>query len=1115
MQLFRKIFGLFILTLLAACGGGGEELSRGDSSNGGGSTTDPVYAVSISITGQSSSTSPLSYKNKGVVTIKVTKDGSAVSNATLTLGISGPGVLGADSLSTNSSGIATTEITPTSTAGTGSVTVQFVVGSVAKEASAQFVSAGTLYEIALGLLDTTGEEIVNREISQSKIGVLTAAVTVDGAPLAFKKIVFDMDSSIGVLNPTSGTALTDANGKAQINVLPGVTEGAGRISATYANVVETYDFYSKGDGVPAGSDTNYKLTLKIVDSATNSDTTLVSSANPAKVQATLTNLLGEVQIGKVISFSSSLGVIKPASATALTDSSGIAEVLLTAGTVEGAGTISAVYSGVSSASGFKTLGDEIDRTELDVDLDFRILSGCADTFRTSRNPAECSTTPSISADNPGVLYVKATKKGSTVALPEMLVSATTSLGDISPKSKTAITDSNGVAILDLVAGSDVGAGEATVTLLNASITKAFEIGAADVTLTLTTEPESGVVEAGSTIIVYANINKPDGSPYTFPLEVEFTSNCVKASTATIDSNVVSVGGIALATYKAQGCKGNDTISVSAITGGNSVIGNKVITVNESAVGSLEFVSATPESLVLKGSAASGGKESSVVLFKLVDKNGNPVSGKNVNFKLATSVGDVTVSPVTATTNSLGEVSTTVNAGYIPTSVVVIATYADTTAGIELQAPSSRLVVSTGLADQNSFSLSVTSSNVNALSVDGETSTVNIYLSDHFGNPVPDGTVVNFNAEGGQVTSACNTTKGRCNVTWTGTNPRPFYSSGYANGIAEKCADGLPCPFGIIEKNASGPFQPEVGGQKWGFDLPLAGRATITAYAIGEESFFDRNGNGLFDEGDFVSDYDTSEAFRDYNEDGLYKTQVAAGCTGDNPNGCDKLSQSIGDEFEEFVDFNKDSQFDLANGVYDGSLCLPSDDAAGKCKRTSKNVFDNLEIVMSDNVAFFRAVTWRETADPSVTVCKSGNGLALTPVRYNSKDSDRIVINGLEMCNVLSIDLNPIMSDDDGDPLTPDVDVGTTSVTVTVFVADQNNNPLPKSSSIVISSDNGQISGSGTTTFPDSTSRVPASYTFTIAREVEGNKKSTGAATVKVTSPDGVVSSLSIAVYDAG
>jgi hypothetical protein len=124
-----------------------------------------------------------------------------------------------------------------------------------------------------------------------------------------------------------------------------------------------------------------------------------------------------------------------------------------------------------------------------------------------------------------------------------------------------------------------------------------------------------------------------------------------------------------------------------------------------------------------------------------------------------------------------------------------------------------------------MSLAVACNNVEGWDIDGTQVAVTVRLADRYNNPVPDGTAVTFNTEGGVILGSCQTSttstqSGLCSVTWTSSNPRP--------------------------EN---------------------GRSTILATAIGEESYVDVNNNGIFDGADTWTDL--AEAFRDDNESDDY------------------------------------------------------------------------------------------------------------------------------------------------------------------------------------------------------------------------------------------------------
>ena len=233
--------------------------------------------------------------------------------------------------------------------------------------------------------------------------------------------------------------------------------------------------------------------------------------------------------------------------------------------------------------------------------------------------------------------------------------------------------------------------------------------------------------------------------------------------------------------------------------------------------SIDFISATPQSIALKGTGGPARSETSVLVFRVVDEYGDPVPDLTVDFELSTEIGGLLLSNSSAVSDSEGLVQTTVNAGNVSTHVRVRATLADSDPLITVV--SDELLASTGLPDQNSISLGVETLNPEAWNYVNEEVPVVFQAADHFNNFVPDGTVIYFTTEGGSIDDSGTTTDGVCEVTWRSGNPRH-------------------------------------------------GRVTILAFCIGEESFIDCNGNGFFDEEDwFESDTDLAEPFRDDNASG--------------------------------------------------------------------------------------------------------------------------------------------------------------------------------------------------------------------------------------------------------
>ncbi|MCJ8269553.1 MAG: Ig-like domain-containing protein, partial [Psychrosphaera sp.] len=681
--------------------------------------------------------------------------------------------------------------------------------------------------------------------------------------------------------------------------------------------------------------------------------------------------------------------------------------------------------------------------------------------------------------------------------------ATSTIGQVSPDTGTAITDDNGIALLDLLAGSDVGAGEVVINVITSTTKKAFEIGAAQVTITVSNGlSEGATLSAGATTVISVEIFDVDGSRFIPPLNVEFNSNCEVSvpPKAVLDRNVTSVGGLATATYRADGCAPEDTVTVTVITGGDAITDTIVIPVTAAAIGSIEFVGVSTNYLSLKGTGGQGRSETSVVEFRVRDENNNPASQKEVIFELTNDAGGISISPTTAQSNNDGLVQTVVRSGDVPGAVRVLAYIkpANNDPGNHdnrISAVSDVLIISTGLPDNNSFSLSASILNPEGLNFDGEKVNVNVHLADHFNNPVPDGTAVFFTTEGGAVQPGCNTVGGACTVEWVSQDIRPFTDiSHYKNSAAIKCIPYFnlpaPCTFGILDPD----FPPENLVR----DKPLGGRFTILAHAVGEESFTDLNGNGVFDSGEYYNRYDLSEAFIDHNENDAYD-----GISCDDASDPCAPANSDGGEFEEFFDFNNDSTFTAADGVYNGYLCSAAAQAAGDCKWEPLHVRRNLHMVMSGSDSVMRVVTGTINGDNTCSNYIPNEAAGGTGVSAILERSD---VTGA--CNVALIDISPVADIND-----LGVDIGLSVVPMVLYFSDIFNNPMPAGTVVSITTSNGSLSGS-TSLIVGSTNRTtPMAMAFTISREGDGNKKTSGALTISVTTPKAIVTSMAITVLD--
>ncbi len=455
------------------------------------------------------------------------------------------------------------------------------------------------------------------------------------------------------------------------------------------------------------------------------------------------------------------------------------------------------------------------------------------TSDSSTIPADGSSSAKITA------FVRDANNNLLAGIP---VSFTATSGGVS--GSPAVTGTDGTATGTLVTAGDSSLRTITVTAQAGSLSSTVDVQVVSSSTSKSLQmgngsggsfqvgqigiSNSGLSAGGSTSLTVSLVQS-GGVLYTGSADISFNSQCIAAGTAEIRQNgqkvttVSTQTGLATVTYVAVGCGGTDSITATSNANAQNLSATGTVTVAQASVGSIEFVSATPTNIALKGTGDASRPESSTVVFRVKDASNGPVQGADVTFALNTSVGGIGLSSTSATSDNQGLVQTIVNAGTVATSVKVTATV--TSAAQPISTQSSQLTVTTGIPTADSFSLAVQCFNIEGWDHDGITTTVTARLGDRFQNPVPDGTAVTFTAEGGNIQSQCQTQTtategGVCAVNFRSSNPRP-----------------------------------------------TDGRVTLFAKAIGEESFTDVNGNGAFDNAEAFEDL--PEPYRDDNENGNY------------------------------------------------------------------------------------------------------------------------------------------------------------------------------------------------------------------------------------------------------
>ena len=792
--------GLCVVAL-AGCGGGGG--AAGDSALGGGSGSpaSPTVTLSLSsptVTAAAPATVTVTVRDAAGNPIAGTVVDLSTERGTLA-------TLSVASVATDAKGTATATLTAAVGGLSGSDRVLGVakLGTTTVQGAVSFTVAASGPTVALTIDSTT--------LRASTGATTLRAIVKDAAGNPVPNLLVSFAAAGKRVTLGSPSAKTGALGEASVTasvVDPTVTAADTLTASTTVS----------------GLDVQSSVVVQLV-ADTPSITISASSSNvTAAAPATLSILVKDanavaVGSGTVVKISSTFGLSTFDAATISTNSSGVAQVVVTpkAGNSNGADQI------IASA----TVGGVAISAQVVVQVSTSTLS----------SPPVLSTSlssTSISSATPATVTATLTDgKGQVVA--GEVVTFTVVRGLAKTNIGTALTDATGkaVVILSPASSSIAGADEVTATATYAGTslqsTKGFQIQATNVSITSFTSalPALTPLSAyGQTTLTVTIVGAAVGSP----VNISVTSSCVSQGKATLSpSSFTATNSTVLLQYKDSGCgalQTEDKLQASIVGGsGNAALTMLIAPPNAT---SLAFISASPEIIYIKG---SGFTESSTLTFELRDGAGNVLPTRVVQLSLLTRAGGVTMEGGTAdvfqTTDAAGRVTVRVSSGTLPTPIRVSASH-QPPVGSVIATVSSNLSVAVGLPSQLNFSLSQTTRNIEGFNIDGTANAYNIIASDRSGNPVPAGTSINFVTEGGQI--------------------EPIKQIQLASGLARASASFI----------SSSP-------------RPADGRITVVAYTLGEESFIDQNGNNSYDLGEPFQDL--GNIFKDRIFDGLYDVSV--------------------------------------------------------------------------------------------------------------------------------------------------------------------------------------------------------------------------------------------------
>ncbi len=681
-------------------------------------------------------------------------------------------------------------------------------------------------------------------------------------------------------------------------------------------------------------------------------------------------------------------------------------------------------------------------------------------------------TNSISTEDTAVVGIQLVDDNG-VAVEDEIVAFNVSVGSATLSQSSVLTDSNGRASIRMFS-SQLPVNTSEPGIVNASSegyeSKSLVFQFVSSNSTGSTLPELGLQMAltssgeqgnriSTTDSAQITVSLSDGSGNPIPDEIinlSATSGVLTQESLLTDVNGSFVVTLEAPTTLLQGTAPGvlTATPASGATEPKSITYEFVASTNgepddTSSVGTIKFISSIPEIISLKGTGGAGFSEVSQVKFLVSDSNDLPIQGVEVSFNLTTTVGGLSLTESSAITASNGVATAFVNSGTIATPVRVTASVMIGETPVFVQ--SDQLTLTTGIPDQNSVSLDFSQFAPEGLNYDGETVDVTVRLADRFNNPVPDGTVVNFTSEGGRVDGSCSTLSSECSVLWTSQNPRP--------------ADH---------------------------------RATILATVIGHETYYDKNGSGVFDDGDTFDDL--PEAFRDDDEVLGYNPSVNNFREQNPSSGSYDFSKD-----EKYIDYDGSATYSLGDGKYNGIPCNHSSDCASGANNLAGRS-DLLTTLSRQNVLImassFPRVYVRELVTGSSCLSSSGKvrtdtGCSDSGIGFSTGSDTRLIW-------VLISDTAAFCVNGSGTRLDA-VDPDSNACTIAIRQS------APTDSSISVSTEAGSISSAVQDRIYNTT--APAEFVFSITSDSENEEPISGALSIEVTTPLGNKVYRSISVTD--
>jgi hypothetical protein len=320
-------------------------------------------------------------------------------------------------------------------------------------------------------------------------------------------------------------------------------------------------------------------------------------------------------------------------------------------------------------------------------------------------------------------------------------------------------------------------------------------GAADHIITIAVDPETlsvigigGQTSSRIEIEVQDALGKPVDSLHAVQVEFDLLETPGGGAQIYPTTGVTNDSGRVVTTFYAGTYAGVVIIRARFAEGGGEMVLPQIVIYETGVPASVGLVSVEYDSIAVTG---VGAIEATTLTFVVRDAGGSPISinePASVDFEILNPTGGGEyLYPETATTNALGQVSTTLSSGTVASTIQIKASL---TSDPSIASTPVVVAIHSGFADPTHFGVYPRRLNFPGLHYYGRIDSIIAMVGDMYANPVPMGTSVYFTSDVGIVQGSSTTdTSGFAAVRLYSGPPSPPLSDPFGHVTAQTVGQG--------------------------------------------------------------------------------------------------------------------------------------------------------------------------------------------------------------------------------------------------------------------------------------------------------------------------------------